>query len=97
MPVPGEARTDCRAHAPQVDASQRLGCMAGGAADVRAHVWFQGTAWDVAAAYRLPPPIRCAWHVECGAPLRRPLCVPCYVRNALYQPAHWPTALDPCL
>jgi len=63
------ARSDRCARALQVDAGQRLGCMAGGAADVRAHVWFQGTAWDAAAAYRLPPPIRCAWHGECGAPL----------------------------
>jgi len=43
----------------------------------RAHVWFQGTAWDAAAAYRLPPPIRCAWHGECGAPLPR-----CHAKSA---------------
>lgn len=55
-------RSDGPAGVLQVDQSSRLGCMVGGAADVKAHAWFQGTDWDAAVAFRLLPPILCAQH-----------------------------------
>ena len=44
---------------PQVDLSKRLGCMAGGVADIKAHGWFRDVDWDAAVACQLPPPSKC--------------------------------------
>ena len=43
----------------QVDLSKRLGCMAGGVADIKAHGWFRDIDWDAAVACQLPPPSKC--------------------------------------
>ena len=39
------------------DLSRRLGCVAGGAADVRAHPWFRGVDWGAVCARRGEAPI----------------------------------------
>lgn len=51
------------------DLSRRLGCVAGGAADVKAHAWFRGVDWSAVAARRGDAPIvpRKAKHKDDGA------------------------------
>ena len=41
-----------------MDTTKRLGCLPGGAADVRAHCWFRSVDWAAAAAGQLVPPFR---------------------------------------
>ena len=36
------------------DLSSRIGCLAGGAADVKRHPWFKGVDWALLAAARTP-------------------------------------------
>ena len=38
------------------DVSKRLGCLSGGAEDVKANTWFQGVDWDIVAQKRIQPP-----------------------------------------
>jgi cGMP-dependent protein kinase len=40
----------------QVDTTKRLGCLAGGAEDVKQHYWFQGLAWAAVTAKQIEPP-----------------------------------------
>ena len=38
--------------------AQRLGCLRGGAADVKSHEFFKRTDWAALLARRVPPPIK---------------------------------------
>jgi protein kinase A len=42
----------------QADLSKRLGCLAGGAGDVKTHPWFRSVNWAAVKARRVPAPIR---------------------------------------
>ena len=38
------------------DLSKRLGCLSGGAEDIKANTWFQGVDWNIVKQKRIQPP-----------------------------------------
>ena len=54
----------------QADLSKRYGCLANGAADIKAHPWFKGTDWPRVARREDAAPIRFP-----DTPLLSSLCV----------------------
>lgn len=38
------------------DLSKRLGCLSGGAEDIKANAWFQGVDWNIVRQKRIQPP-----------------------------------------